>query len=201
MKQFDMPDGTEITLRRVKGRLSHGLNSGDAKHHSAVTDSSGTTIKGRYMAVTLNRLFLNIPLKSSYTNKVSTFTIVGATFENLWDYRLSIDPGKFKMIDSENFQYSGDIYKRSEYSQVVIPSTKQVEDVEFAWPELTLESRAKDRGWIWFKPLPAGVIPHRLIFRFNIFEPGNTSGWVKDQETIEFILTNCEQGALKQLPS
>jgi hypothetical protein len=104
------------------------------------------------------------------------------------------------MIDSEGFQHSGDICEYYEFCNVVMPGTGQVVEAHFPWPELVLEAHAKARGWVWFEALPEGVIPHRFIFKFDVFEPGQTAGWVKDCETLEFVLSRYEKVSMKELP-
>jgi hypothetical protein len=182
-------EGTEVVIRKIRGTTG----SDDESHRSRVVNETNVpTIVGRYMSLTLARLFLNLPLVSEESGETRRFTILGAIWENMWDYRLNT-LGSVKMIDSEGFQHNGDLCEYHEYCSVVVPDTGQVIKANFPWPELELEAHAKTKGWVWFEELPEGVVPSRFIFLFNIFDPGQTSGWVKDSESFEFILAEHDE--------
>lgn len=180
--------GTEILKKATGGSSSLEDNS----HHAKVISESGSiNITGKYMSVTLTRLFVDMTLQSKNTEEIRTFTILGAIWHNLWGHRIkTLLTGSIKMIDSEGFQHSGDLCEFYKYRRIVLPNSQGIIDIDFAWPELTLEAHAKSKGYVWFDNLPNGVMPHRFIFKFEIFEPGQISGGVKDGETFEFVLAN-----------
>ena len=103
------------------------------------------------------------------------------------------------MIDSEGFQHSGRASEHG-FDQVYRPSSNELFSVRFAYAEPVLEPYAKTKGWIWFDELPDDVTPRRLVFIFNIYDPGQTSGWIRDTETLEFVIENFQQIVTKQFP-
>lgn len=191
--------GTEILFDSISGRCKPK----DPSHHIKVIDNlEDMTLKGKYMAVTLLRLLVNVRIESEYDGRVRRFTLLQVSFHNLWDYRLTTTAsGSVKMIDSEGFQHDGDGCDYHEFCLVSLPGNEGPVEVSFPWPELTLEDHARTNGWIWFAELADGVLPKRFVFRFDVFEPGSTSGWVKDSETLEFVVTSYRENAIKQIPA
>ena len=59
-----------------------------------------------------------------------------------------------------------------------------------------IEGLARCAGWIAFSKLKKPAVPHRLLFQLNIFEPGRTSGYVQDSETLELIFDLSLYGRL-----
>lgn len=187
---FDTSGGAEVLIKQLSGGTYVGEEN-DADDLLATKIIPGMTLSGKYLSITLSRLFLNLPLKSDYNGKNRQFTILQATFQNLWDYPLSTWDA-IKMIDSDEFQHPGDLCEYHEFTNLVLPGTKKTKSVELAWPELELKRRAKSRGYIWFEKLPKDIVPHRIIFSVNVFEPGQTSGWVKDHESLEFVIEDYD---------
>ncbi len=146
------------------------------------------SIRGKYMSITLTNFLFNIPLQPGpiyNDNNPKTYNLVEFLYHNVWIARMSISGGEQCLIDSDGFQHRlGDICDHIEYTKW-IQNIAATRDVFFPWPQLILESKAKTRGWWWFRPLKEGVVPHRFILRFDIFKPGDTSGWVQDHETLE----------------
>jgi len=171
-----------VAIRKKEKDKSHFIKT--------IDDHKNLTAKGKYMEVMLKNIYVDIPLKSNRTNTIRSFTIVEVLFHNIWDYRISINPSLFKLIDTEGFQHNGNGCSYYEYDHAVMSPDKYT-PVSFAWPELTLEDHTKTIGHIWFKALTRGL-PHRLIFVFQIFEPGDISGWQQDRETIEFIIPDLQ---------
>jgi hypothetical protein len=157
-------------------------------HKKIITSLDDLSLRGKYMSIKLNSLLYNVVLRSAYEESEKSFILIEVVYHNLWDYRLnSSATGSTKMIDSDDFQHDGDGCHYDEYTNLRI-NENNYKKVSFPWPELILEAGAKTKGWTWFDGLPKGVLPHRFIFKFQVFEPGDTSGWVQDQETYEFVL-------------
>lgn len=195
-KQQDYPFGGEVSFDNLSGRCRQGDPSHLVK---TIDDLDDMTLTGRYMSMKLMRLFVNIPLQSAYDGSIRSFIILEALFHNMWDYRLmSLSTGSVKMIDSEGFQHDRNGCPYYEFSKVVMPQGKIVE-AQFPGPQLELEDHAKTKGWVWFDSLSKGVLPHRFLFQFSVFDPGTTSGWVRDSETLEFIIDDCRMNPIRQL--
>lgn len=190
-KSFDASGGAEILIKQLSGGVHEGKNEDEVNELADTQLLSGTTLTGKYIAITLSRLFLNLPMKSEYDGKVRSFTILQATFQNLWKYPLSTWDS-IKMVDSEEFQHDGGLCEYHEFCNLVLPGGKKTKSVNLEWPETELKGRAKSRGYIWFEKLPKNVMPHRILFSVNVFEPGQTSGWVKDSESLEFVIEDYE---------
>jgi len=189
-----LPDGEEILLNKISGSTNYTSDTLEGQIFDAVDQR---TIRGKHMAVTLGRLFVNLPLYYQIQNEVRCFTMLEVIWHNLWDYRMS--QGDAKMIDAEGFQHSGKTHEYG-FDQVYKPSRNELFSVKFAQAEFVLEPYARTRGWVWFDELPNGVLPRRLIFIFNIYDPGQTSGWIRDTETLEFVIENFEQTVIEQFP-
>lgn len=148
------------------------------------------SIRGRYISVTLRNLLCNILLQpddSYMKEKPKIFNIVEFLYHNIWIARIDISGGDYKMIDSAGFQHKT-ISGSYNYNQATwIPSgSTEAKKVFFPYAENPLESKAMTIGWTWFDPIKKGIWPHRFIIKFNIYKPGDTSGWVQDHETFEF---------------
>jgi hypothetical protein len=144
---------------------------------------------GRYMGVNIEKVFVNIPIMGHSFDECRkrNFTLIRSLFTNIWDHRIRIWGDNMYLIDSEGIQHSQETHDLHIYRQAteVIVSGKRNVAYDFASHTGELEGKAKTRGWLWFPALPPGIHPHRLIFNFNIFSPGDTSGLVEDQETLE----------------
>ena len=142
------------------------------------------------MTIELNHVFKNVPLVSRYSGEERSFLVFGLTWINTWDHPLkTIATGSVKMIDSEGYQTSSDLCEYHEYTHYVNPKSKEKIDIFLPWPELEPEAKAKTDGWIWFNSI-AKREPKKLILKVNIFNPGNTSGLVRDFEVFEFIFSS-----------
>lgn len=145
------------------------------------------TLRGQYMALTLRRILLNVEFKSKYGDDKQRFTVMEFLFHNVWDYPLNAFSSA-KMIDTEGFQHGGES-KGWEFNNAIIGG--KLVPVSLDQPESPLEDHSKTRGWLWFDELPKGVMPQRVVIGVNIFEPGHTSGWVKNTEVLEFFIKSC----------
>jgi hypothetical protein len=182
--------GAEVLIESATGKRKLDDESPVLETFDSIND---LTLKGKYMALTFRRLLLNVPLKSKYSGDIKRFTLVELLFQNVWDYPLNA-MSSAKMIDTEGFQH-GDDCESYEFDHA-IQNGKTI-PVSFPEPESPLEDHAKTKGWIWFDELQNGVLPQRFIFAINIFEPGHTSGWVKNTEVLEFFIKSCSTSAAK----
>ena len=166
---------------------------GTNMHHKQIVKTvSDLSIKGYYIKITLEHLFINLMLTSRYENHTKKFTAIIVLIENIWDYRINIISHYLPlMIDSESFQYER-LYDLLEFNRV--KGIKPQNFIDSALPEFqeSLEDHSKTRGTFLFKSLPDKILPQRFIFKFPIYEPGQTSGLVLDAETFEFIFPSEE---------
>ena len=146
---------------------------------------------GRYMAVSIEKVLVSVPIKGCYAMKTKKgkFTLIKILLSNIWDHRIDVRTHDMKLIDTEGIQHSHEsdnLYIYQSETEVSISSKRNV-TYDFAPHAATLEGKAKTRGWLWFPALPQGIYPHRLIFNFYIFAPGYTSGAGEDHETLEVV--------------
>ena len=188
-----------ISVKRVEQLLYRARNpkiheiQGHYKKIIATLDED-LSMRGKYLSVTLTNLLLNISFQqgASYHDKISkTYNLVEFLYHNIWMARISLDGGQKCMIDSDGFQHPlSDICDYIRYTQWIAPGLTVAKEVAFPWPELTLESKAKTRGWWWLSPLKANILPSRFVLNISICKPGDTSGWVQDHETLELEFAN-----------
>lgn len=168
--------------------MENGQN--DPRHFlKSAANISEAFCLGRYMGVHVEKLFINVPIVGHFCDKTyeKKFTLIRALFSNFWNHRIDVKPfNTMLLIDSEGIQHSleDDLYKYESETRVRIGKKRSV-DYEFESPFCELEGKAKIRGWLWFPALPKHVSPHRLVFKFHVFAPGDTSGRVEDHDTIE----------------
>jgi len=164
----------------------------DPRHFlKKAADITEASCSGRYMGVCIEKVIVNVPIKGCYCDatKIGNFTLIRALLSNIWDHRIDVLTHDMKLIDTEEIQHShetDDLYIYQSETEVSISSKRNV-FYDFAPHAMTLEGKAKTRGWLWFPSLPQGIYPHRLIFNFYIFAPGYTSGVGEDHETLEVI--------------
>jgi len=196
----DISETMGVSVKRVEQLLHRARNpriheiQGHYKKLITTLDED-LSIRGKYMSITLTNFLFNISLQPGRIyndDNHRTYNLVEFLYHNLWIARMSISGGPKCLIDSDGFQHPlVDICDHIKYTKW-IPNDGAARDVFFPWPELTLESKAKTRGWWWLHPLKEGVVPHRFILGFDTFKPGDTSGWVQDHETLELELTSAE---------
>lgn len=156
------------------------------------------SIRGKYMSIKLTNFLFNILLKPShplYANfNPLIFNLVEFIYHNIWIARISFwAEDKISVIDSDGFQHPliGTSLDPLIYTKCILKDGV-ARDVCFPHLNLTLESKAKVKGWWWLRPLKGDVVPLRFILRFDIFKPGEISGRVQDSETLEFEFKNAE---------
>lgn len=151
------------------------------------------------MSVKLERMILNLLLRDDLRRTEQHFCLLETVFHNHWNYRIRMSSTEFSMIDTDGFQHKPKSYFA--YGCVAILKTGEIVKAQFPEPQYELEAESKTRGWLWLDPLPENVFPHRFVFRFNIFDPGEISGRVKDTETLELVISDFIVSSIKQLPS
>jgi hypothetical protein len=157
-----------------------------------VTGPNDLSISGKYLGLILLRLHENCTLQHEDSKEQRDFILLEVGFVNLSDYVLPIGHGKFRMIDSQEFQHEQCNYDRKTgFNLAVSPSKGRPVPAHFAAPMHELEGHAKTKGWIWFDGLTESVHLARLIYRQDVYGPGQTSGWVQHTDTLEFIIPDC----------
>jgi hypothetical protein len=163
----------------------------DDRHFLKIAQSiSDASCAGRYMAVNIEHVFPNIQLSGETLERTQIekrFTLTRVLFSNIWHHRISISTSMIKMIDTEGMQHPLTHFDDYVSDIRVIISTSRKVSYKFEGLPTELEGQSKTRGWLWFPALPQGIFPHRLIFEFYIYAPGNTSGRVRDSETLEVV--------------
>jgi hypothetical protein len=161
----------------------------------ALTSHRHTTLgnkmlDGQYMVTTLERVLINLRLKSRYNGGINCFTGLEMSFHNVWKYRLPTY-NSIKIIDSQGFQYAAEYGTLYEYDYV-IKFKKSIAELGVESPENELEDDAKTKGWIWFKKFPNAAVPRRVVVSHYVFDPGHTSGGIRDEEFQKFKIDNFD---------
>jgi transcriptional regulator len=182
----------EHLLRRARNPKIHELQGHYRLMISTLDDP--LTIRGKYMEVTLTNLLLNLTLTHGDTNSNKgpmTYNLVEFLYNNIWIARMNVSSSIYYLIDSDGFQKSlTDVCDYYSYKYWQPSDSKSKRNVFFPRPESIIETRAKTKGWWWTHSLKEDVYPLRYVLRFDIYQAGDTSGWVKDNETIEFEFSN-----------
>jgi len=168
------------------------MSNTDDRHFLKTADSiSDSSCIGRYMTVNIEHVFNNIQLSAENIERgriAKRFTLARILFSNIWQHRIEIENSKMKMIDTQGMQHSTTFF--DEYAVDIRVRVSASRELSYKFERLItqeLEGQSKSRLWLWFPALPMGIYPHRLIFQFWIFAPGNTSGQVEDKETLEVV--------------
>lgn len=177
--------------QEMKFTTLHGnwYDAGPNFRKRVVQNIGDNTLSGNFLAAKLERVFLNIELKSWYKEGARRFTLLDVVFHNMWDYRISRVSAI--LVDSEGYQHSS---LEPAYTFPLQKDLLPEGQDSFSPPDNEIESGCKTRGWTWFDSLTDELFPHRLIFKVNIHSPGETSGWVQDTETLEFIVAEYTIG-------
>jgi hypothetical protein len=155
-------------------------------HHRNVARSAGElVVRGKYFEISVIEILLDATVKPlSYGDELQRLTLFETIYANHWDYRLKTQFPEPILIDSDGFQHSA----YSLCSDATIHKSKKIKAGTNIFPVADeIEGHAKSRGWIAFPFLKRLVVPHRLVFQTNVFEPGYTCGSVRDSETLELV--------------
>ena len=156
------------------------------RYHQKVAQSSNDlVVRGNYFEISVVEIVLDATVKPSrYDDELQRLTLFETIYTNLWDYRLSTQFPEPLLIDSKGFQYSA----YSLCSDAAICKSKKIQNGMNVSPVANeIEGHAKTKGWIAFPFLKKSIVPYKLVFRIQVFEPGYTCGSVQDSETLELI--------------
>jgi hypothetical protein len=155
-------------------------------HHRNVARSSGElVVRGNYFEISIIEILLDVTVKPLiHADELKRLILFETIYANQWDYRLNTHFPEPILIDGEGFQHSAyslcsdaTIYKSKQMKRGT--NILQVADI--------IEGHAKSRGWIAFPFLEKSVVPHRLVFQTDVYDPGYTYGSVRNSETLELV--------------
>ena len=177
--------------------MKHGLETDRSQSHYKVVAKSPKEllVRGDYLEIAVGNIILDAEvLADCYSGTVEHYALFEVVYSNLWDYVISTTSWNApSLIDSNGFQHSA----CSLLSEAMIHKAKNFEPgTELPSVADEIQGKARSVGWIAFPRLKKSVVPHRLIFQFRIFEPGQTSGYVQHSETLELIFDLSVYGRL-----
>lgn len=151
-------------------------------------------VRGKYFEIAVGKIVLEAEvLTDSYSETVERYVLFEVVYSNLWDHIISTNSRDPLLIDSNGFQHSACSLS---FDAVIHKAKGLKRGTELPSIADEIQGRARSAGWIAFPRLKKSVVPHRLIFQFQIFEPGQTSGYVQDSETLELIFDLSLYGRL-----
>ena len=155
-------------------------------HHKTLARSpQELRVAGDYMEVRIGRIILDAIVRvDEFSDDEEKLLLFETIFSNLWNYRIPTYSNEPLLIDSDGFQHSA--YDLS-FSATVTRAKQLKRGTDLPRIANEIEGKAKSLGWVAFPRLMKGVVPHRLIFHFFVFEPGCTSGSVQHSETLELV--------------
>jgi hypothetical protein len=163
-------------------------------YKEVVNGNTECTIKGRYMEITIDKVLENFSLTGEFRGEVREFTLFHVIFKNLHQHILCTQQtGSITLIDSDGNQYEDQVGLQYEYGKVSTDKAEEPPDDAFPNPDLEVRAGAKTQGWLYFRKLPKGLHPKRLIIEIRVFDAGVTSGWVRDQDTFEFTFSELSK--------
>lgn len=155
-------------------------------HHKALAKSPNELrVRGDYMEVCIGRIVMDATVRvDEFSDEEEKLLLFEAIFSNIWDYRIPSYGNEPLLIDSDGFQHTA--YDLS-FSATISKSKRLKHGTELPRIANDIEGKAKSLGWVAFPRLKKGVVPHRLVFHFYIYDPGCTSGSVRHSETLEIV--------------
>ncbi len=191
MNECDSSYGCELELLRLSGTIQV---PGDPPEVQEFDNLAEMKLEGRYLSISLLKLFVNAQLRDDWSGNQRRFCLLQVLIQNKWDYLIaSLGSGQdsIRMVDSEGFQHSeNDEWVSFTFPYSMLLPDKRETQYEFRHPQWKLESGAKTKGWIWLDSLDAGVLPHKFSFDVRTYEPGATTGFVRDTDLMRFTIEN-----------
>jgi hypothetical protein len=165
----------------------------NARYKKIIDSLEDLTLSGKYLSITLEYFFLDVPLQSKYNKSFHSFDVLQVLFHNTYGFPLNLVylHEHLVMIDTAGFQHFRN-YSLSEFNRVAISGKDTYKEDIFPEHPKILEGFAKAKGTFLFDSLPKDIFPERVIFKHLIFEPEALSGLVLDTETLEFIIPTVD---------
>ena len=156
------------------------------RHHKSHAHSANELlVRGDYFEICLTKILLDVTVKPfDYKDELKRLILIELICTNLWEHRLRTFYPAPVLIDSNGFQHS---------DCGLPPDTKVHKSKHlragtlFSPVPYEIEGQAKGRGWISFPYLGKSIVPHRLIFQMQVFDPRMTCGSVRDIESLELV--------------
>jgi hypothetical protein len=154
-------------------------------HRNAARSADELVVCGNYLEISITRILLDVTIKPlSYGDELKKLILFETICTNLWEYRLRTFFPAPVLIDSKGFQHSD----YSLNTDSIAHKSKHLRTGTAVSPVAdVIEGQAKSRGWIAFPYLGKSIVPYRLIFQIQTFDPGQIGGSVRDSETLELI--------------
>ena len=162
-------------------------------HYKAVARSPDELlVRGKYFEVAIEKIVLDAEVVNGFPEAVGHFVLFEVVYSNFWEYVISTNSLGALLIDSNGFQHS----ECSLYNPVIHKAKGLKKGTELQSIAYEVQGQARSAGFLVFPELKKSAVPHRLIFQFQIFEPGQTSGYVQDSEKLELIFDLSLYGRL-----
>jgi hypothetical protein len=143
------------------------------------------SVAGAYFSVELCRVALPAEvLTDRIAGQVAHFTLIEIIVTNFWQCRMPSCYTQAVLVDSEAFQHS---MQHLSDSATVLRAVHLRSGTPLPLPAWVIEGSARTKGWLPFPQLENRVLPHRLIYTHDIFQPGEVAGTVEATETLELI--------------
>lgn len=142
-------------------------------------------VDGEYFSLAVKRIVLAADIVTDrILRQTASATLVEVSVANRQDYRMPSGSDDAILIDSDGYQHCR-VYLHSSAS--VMSSHRLPSDMPLPSPACEIEAHARTKGWIAFPLLEDGAVPHRFIYKHDIFSPGESSGTVLATETLELV--------------
>lgn len=172
--------------------LARLFSTAKAQHHQQnVPRIERSEIVGKYMAVQIERVLINVRAKNSWTKERLSVCAVQLQYGNLWDWPMDVTTfAKFRFIDNAGFTY--EVMRDSTDWHLLDFMCEDGAPLSMPPPHADLEAHARTRGWRLFPALPLGAVPERFIFTFSRYSPGRLDGIVEETETLELAVASAD---------
>ena len=142
-------------------------------------------VDGEYFSLAVRRIVLAADIVTDrILRRTASATLVEVSVANRQEYRMPSGSEDALLIDSDGYQHSR-IYL--DHSASILSSSRLPSETPLPSPAYEIEGRARTKGWIAFPQLEDGAVPHRFIYKHDLFAPGESSGSVLGTETLELV--------------